>query len=82
MRPKASYADIAFSGGGAGPLVTLKANGKILTLGWSGGDLPEPEIEGDQAVYPEVLGTHSCGGAGVIDLWGARGAVEPHRREL
>ncbi|MEU7590115.1 LamG-like jellyroll fold domain-containing protein [Micromonospora sp. NPDC049230] len=54
-RPSAAVADVAFSGGGAAPLVTLRRDGKTMTLSWPGGALPTPSVSGDSATYPEVL---------------------------
>lgn len=53
--PKASVAKISFSDGGAGAdLVKLSLNGRSLTVGWPG-TLPKPTLEGDSAVYADVL---------------------------
>ncbi|TYB97407.1 LamG domain-containing protein [Micromonospora sp. WP24] len=54
LRPVASVADVRFSGGGAGPAVTLVRQGRSLSLSWPGG-LPAPSVAGDAATYPEVL---------------------------
>ncbi|MGW6708657.1 LamG-like jellyroll fold domain-containing protein, partial [Streptomyces sp. NPDC054956] len=54
--PKAAVAGVSFSGGGdASQLVTIERDGRSMTLGWQGGPLPKPVIDGDSAVYPEVL---------------------------
>ncbi|WP_143162604.1 LamG domain-containing protein [Couchioplanes caeruleus] len=55
VRPRSSVADVRFSDGGAGPLATMVKEGKTFTIGWSGGDLPEPKLDGDSATYGEVL---------------------------
>ncbi|GAA2536135.1 hypothetical protein GCM10010434_101300 [Winogradskya humida] len=55
LRPVASYADVRFSTGGNGPLVTMTESGKDFTLGWSGGALPAPQVSGDTATYVDVL---------------------------
>ncbi|RSM73594.1 hypothetical protein DMB66_02670 [Actinoplanes sp. ATCC 53533] len=55
VTPKASAADVRFSSGGKGPLVTLVEDKKTLTLSWSGGDLPAPTLSGATATYAEVL---------------------------
>jgi len=53
--PKASVAKMSFSDGGAGAdLVKLSLNGRSLTVGWPG-TLPKPTLEGDSAVYGDVL---------------------------
>ncbi|OIJ64573.1 LamG domain protein jellyroll fold domain protein [Streptomyces mangrovisoli] len=53
--PKASVAEITFSGGGDGSdLVKLSQDGRSLTVGWPG-TLPKPTLDGDAAVYADVL---------------------------
>ncbi|MEV6759171.1 LamG domain-containing protein [Streptomyces sp. NPDC051105] len=53
--PKASVAKITFSGGGSGSdLVKLSLDGRSLTVGWPG-TLPKPTLDGDSAVYADVL---------------------------
>ncbi|MCI3276569.1 laminin G domain-containing protein [Streptomyces sp. 7R015] len=53
--PRASVADVSFSGGGVGTdLVTVAEGDHSLTVGWPG-TLPEPTLDGASAVYPEVL---------------------------
>ncbi len=53
--PKASVAKISFSDGGDGAdLVKLSLNGRSLTVGWPG-TLPKPTLDGDSAVYGDVL---------------------------
>ncbi|MFJ8010713.1 LamG-like jellyroll fold domain-containing protein [Streptomyces fagopyri] len=55
LGPKASLAGISFSGGGDGAdLVKLSSDGRSLTVGWPG-TLPKPSLEGDSAVYADVL---------------------------
>lgn len=54
ITPKATAVQLVFSAGGSEPLVTLVNGEHIMTLDWPG-DLPEPSLEGDTAVYPEVL---------------------------
>ncbi|MEH1016977.1 LamG-like jellyroll fold domain-containing protein [Micromonospora sp. CPCC 206060] len=54
LRPVASVADVSFSGGGAGPMVTLQRSGRSLQLTWPG-TLPAPTLSGDAATYPSVL---------------------------
>ena len=55
VRPAASTADVRFSGGGNGPLVTMVRQGSSLTVGWPLGPLPTPTLAGDAATYPGVL---------------------------
>lgn len=53
--PKAAAVDLSFSGGGDGAdLVRIKRDGRLLGLGWPG-ELPEPALDGDSALYSEVL---------------------------
>ncbi|MFE0477798.1 LamG domain-containing protein [Streptomyces sp. NPDC058947] len=55
IRPKNTTAALTFTGGGNGDgLVTLEDEGHALRLGWPTA-LPEPELEGPTATYPEVL---------------------------
>ena len=53
-RPAVSVADVAFSGGGNGPLVTLTRAGRTVTLSWPRA-LPAPTVSGDSLTYPDVL---------------------------
>ncbi|HWG99657.1 MAG TPA: DUF6531 domain-containing protein, partial [Pilimelia sp.] len=55
VAPKAAVVDVAFSGGGAAPMVTLRQGRSTLALGSPTGELPAPSLEGDTAVYAEVL---------------------------
>ncbi|MFI5755736.1 hypothetical protein [Streptomyces sp. NPDC051569] len=53
--PKAAVVDLRFSGGGDGAdLVTITRNGRSLGLGRPGA-LPKPVLDGDSAVYGDVL---------------------------
>ncbi|QES46500.1 hypothetical protein DEJ50_00110 [Streptomyces venezuelae] len=55
VQPKAALADIRFSGGGAhADLVTIGRGTRTLSLRWPG-VLPKPVLDGDSAVYAEVL---------------------------
>ncbi len=54
LRPAASVADVAFSGGGDTPLVTLGRDGKTFVMGWPG-RLPTPLVDDNSATYPEVF---------------------------
>ncbi|WP_176308591.1 LamG domain-containing protein [Micromonospora sp. NBS 11-29] len=54
-RPVVSVADVRFSAGGSGPMVTLVRQGKSFSLSWQGGALPAPTIVEDSATYPGVL---------------------------
>lgn len=48
--PKASPADVVFSGGGDGPAVTLDHGSRGFELEWAS-SLPAPTIEGNNAIY-------------------------------
>ncbi|KUJ39892.1 hypothetical protein ACZ90_69060 [Streptomyces albus subsp. albus] len=54
VAPKAATLDLAFSGGGDGPMVRMARTGRQLALSWPG-KLPEPTLDGPTATYPEVL---------------------------
>ncbi|MER6255416.1 FG-GAP-like repeat-containing protein [Streptomyces sp. NPDC001584] len=54
VKPKASAVAIAFSGGGAGPLLTGVRNGRTLSLTWPTA-LPKPTLAANVATYPNVL---------------------------
>ncbi|MFE0726220.1 LamG-like jellyroll fold domain-containing protein [Streptomyces mutabilis] len=52
--PKAASADMSFSGGGSASLARIEERGRWLELDWPS-PLPEPELDGSSALYPEVL---------------------------
>ncbi|MBB5938008.1 LamG-like jellyroll fold domain-containing protein [Streptomyces zagrosensis] len=52
--PGGTTLGLEFSGGGDAPLARLRRAGRELALSWPK-PLPEPRLEGDAAVYPEVL---------------------------
>ncbi|RRR84049.1 LamG domain-containing protein [Streptomyces sp. RP5T] len=53
--PKAAAVGLSFSAGGDGEgLVTIGEDGQSVSLGWPG-RLPEPRLEGQRAVYENVL---------------------------
>ncbi|SFF01337.1 Concanavalin A-like lectin/glucanases superfamily protein [Actinacidiphila alni] len=54
VAPRAAAVDLAFSGGGKTPLVTIGRNGRTMTFSWPG-TLPAPTLDGDSAVYADVL---------------------------
>ncbi|MFG3705943.1 LamG-like jellyroll fold domain-containing protein [Micromonospora sp. NPDC047670] len=54
VTPKASTADVRFSGGGDGPFATLTDGDRRVELSWPG-RLPEPQLAGDSATYRAVL---------------------------
>ncbi|MEU9175261.1 LamG domain-containing protein [Streptomyces sp. NPDC048550] len=53
--PKAAVAAVGFSGGDSASLVTIAHGGRSMSLGWQGGALPKPVLDGDSALYPEVM---------------------------
>ncbi|MEO6083321.1 MAG: LamG-like jellyroll fold domain-containing protein [Umezawaea sp.] len=58
VAPKATVVPVVFSGGGTGPLATLRSTdsaGQELSVSWPGGALPTPVLSGDSATYPGVL---------------------------
>ncbi|MFI1925309.1 LamG domain-containing protein [Streptomyces sp. NPDC020377] len=55
VAPKAATVGLEFSGGGTGrPLVRLERAGRTLELSWPGA-VPAPRLDGDTAVYPDLL---------------------------
>ncbi|MFD0304088.1 LamG-like jellyroll fold domain-containing protein [Streptomyces sp. NPDC127119] len=53
--PKAAAVDVSFSEGGDGAaLATVAEGGRSLKVGWRG-ELPEPTLNGDSALYPDVM---------------------------
>lgn len=53
--PRAAAVDLSFSGGGAGEgLVSIGQDGQSVSMGWPG-PLPEPRLDGERAVYEDVL---------------------------
>ncbi|UCA54568.1 laminin G domain-containing protein [Streptomyces sp. WA6-1-16] len=53
--PAAAAVDLAFSGGGDGAdLVTIAEGRRSVSLGWPGA-LPAPRLDGENAVYEDVL---------------------------
>lgn len=88
VRPAVSVADVAFSGGGAGPLVTLRRSGKTLQMSWPG-PLPAPVLSGDGATYPGVFpdvdlvvhATHT-GFTHVLVVKSAQAAANPTLRKI
>lgn len=54
LSPAASTAQLAFSGGGATPLVRLTNGAQSIAFSWPA-PLPRPAVTGDTATYPSVL---------------------------
>ncbi|QLH19310.1 LamG-like jellyroll fold domain-containing protein [Streptomyces sp. Rer75] len=54
VAPKAAALDVAFSGGGDGPMVRMRRAGRELALSWPTA-LPAPVLEGNTATYQDVL---------------------------
>ncbi|MEV8537209.1 FG-GAP-like repeat-containing protein [Streptomyces sp. NPDC051211] len=51
---KATRSGLSFSGGGKAPLVTMRKDGRDVTLTWPK-PLPKPTVEGNSATYAEVI---------------------------
>ncbi|MEV6527643.1 LamG domain-containing protein [Longispora sp. NPDC051575] len=54
VRPVATVTQVQLSGGGSGPMARISESGRELAVSWPG-ELPAPVLEGDTAVYREVL---------------------------
>jgi hypothetical protein len=54
IAPAAGPVDVAFSGGGTGPMARINRNGHEVDLGWPAA-LPAPTLQGATATYPDVL---------------------------
>jgi Concanavalin A-like lectin/glucanases superfamily len=55
VAPRAAVVDLRFSGGGTQqPLVSIAKGGRSLGFSWPG-TLPKPALDGDTAVYADVL---------------------------
>ncbi|MFD5747084.1 VCBS repeat-containing protein [Streptomyces sp. NPDC127033] len=54
VRPRATSVGLEFSGGGDSVMATIEQHGRTMSLDWQG-KLPEPELDGDTATYPEVF---------------------------
>ncbi|WP_150254388.1 LamG-like jellyroll fold domain-containing protein [Nocardiopsis deserti] len=54
VRPRATNTELAFSGGGDAPMVTLGLGTNSVTLDWEG-ELPTPTLDGAQATYTDIL---------------------------
>ncbi|GAA1562300.1 hypothetical protein GCM10009827_099770 [Dactylosporangium maewongense] len=54
VHSKAGPVDVTFSGGGNGDVVRVRDHGREFTLTWPKA-LPAPRLDGDSAVYPDVL---------------------------
>lgn len=53
--PVASAAQMVFSSGGDDALVSIAREGRSVEISWPGGDLPAPVLDGERAVYRDVL---------------------------
>ncbi len=89
LAPVASAADLTFSAGGSGPLVTWRESGSTFTLAWPLGALPAPEVHGGTATYRNVLPDVNLhvtatadGYTHVVELLSARAAANPAVRSL
>ncbi|WP_405678830.1 FG-GAP-like repeat-containing protein [Streptomyces sp. NBC_00868] len=54
IAPKATRSELTFSGGGNAPLVTMRKDGREVTLTWPTA-LPAPTLDGNSATYAEVI---------------------------
>src|SRR5262249_18211631 len=88
VAPRASTVETAFSGGGAGALVSGRHEGKPFTLRWPG-SLPRPVISGSTATYPEVFAdvdlqvtALETGFSEVLVVKNAKAAANPAWRHL
>ncbi|MFD8465461.1 FG-GAP repeat domain-containing protein [Streptomyces cyaneofuscatus] len=54
LAPKAAPGEVTFSAGGDGELATFTDKGRSVTLKWPD-PLPQPQLDGPTATYPEVL---------------------------
>jgi hypothetical protein len=54
IAPRATAANVRFSGGGTTPLVSVTHEGRTFTLSWPT-SLPAPTLAGDSATYAQVL---------------------------
>ncbi|MBB1242227.1 VCBS repeat-containing protein [Streptomyces durbertensis] len=54
IRPKAAAVGINFSGGGDTEMAAISRDGRSMKLRWRG-KLPNPSLDGDTAVYEEVI---------------------------
>ncbi|MFE5795049.1 LamG domain-containing protein [Streptomyces sp. NPDC056503] len=53
--PKAAVVEVSFSSGGPGAdLVSIGKDGQSVSMGWPG-QLPEPRLDGERAIYENVL---------------------------
>lgn len=52
--PEATLMTVAFSGGGSDPLVSMTAGDDTFTLASPLGGLPEPQLDGDTAIYADA----------------------------
>lgn len=55
ITPRAALLNMRLSGGGTDTLMVAERDSRIMTLTWPYGPLPAPTINGDQAIYPNVL---------------------------
>ncbi len=88
VAPGATTVGMEFSGGGTAPLVRMSKAGRELSLSWPDA-LPQPRLEGDAAVYPEVLpgvdlrmGVQADGFTQLLVVKSAEAAQNPELAEL
>jgi hypothetical protein len=83
LSPAAALVDVAFSGGGTGPVISLWEGGGRVSLSWPT-PLPAPVVDGPKATYPEVLpgvdlvaAASAVGYSHVLVVRDARAAANP-----
>ncbi len=88
LSPKAAQIGVRFSGGGAGPLVTVVRDGRSMSWTWPK-PLPAPVVAGDTVTYPGVLKdvdlklqANSGGFGQLLVVKNARAAADPALKEI
>ncbi|WP_283133707.1 RICIN domain-containing protein [Rhizohabitans arisaemae] len=88
LAPVASTLDVRFSGGGAGPMVTVGQGAEQVALTWPEA-LPKPSVAGDTATYGDVypgtdlhLRATGTGFTHVLEVKSAQAAAHPALRRL
>ncbi|WP_214409225.1 LamG domain-containing protein [Sphaerisporangium fuscum] len=88
MEPVAVAADVSLSGGGEGPLATIRRHGRTLSFNWPA-PLPSPDLDGPKATYRDVLPgvdlvaeVTEAGFSEVLVVKNAEAARDPRLRRL
>jgi hypothetical protein len=90
VQPAATEVRMKFSGGGTGPLASVQAaSGQWLSVYWPEGPLPVPTLQGDAAVYADVLpgvdlrvAAGTSGFSEVLVIKTAAAAAQPELRSV